>query len=71
MKIISSKQAFSVSVQLGVTVGVVAPCGTRLGVLFNGLTDERPIDLTIMREGDCYVAIPLSPDGSAFLELCD
>lgn len=68
-KIISKQSAFRTSVDLRLCVGVIADCGTPLGVCFPNGRDHAPVDLTVQGSGDTYRAVALTPDGEAFLSL--
>ena len=69
-KVISSRDAFSASVRLRLTVGVIAPCGTRLGILYANACYDAPLDLTVQGSGDTMHAVALTPDGETFLSMC-
>lgn len=69
-KVISSRDAFRNSVALRLTVGVIAPCGTPLGILYANGQDQAPLDLTIQGSGDTVRATALTPDGETFLAMC-
>ena len=69
-KVINSRDAFSTSVALRLTVGVLAPCGTPLGILYANGQDHAPVDLTIQGEGDNVRAVAHTLDGETFLSMC-
>ena len=69
-KVITSREAFKFATTLRLTVGVIAPCGTRLGILYSNGCDDAPLDLTVQGEGDTFHAEALTEDGRTFLAMC-
>jgi hypothetical protein len=69
-KVINSRDAFRHSVNLRLTVGVFASCGTPLGILYANGNDAAPVDLTVQGTGDEVRAVALTQDGETFLAMC-